>query len=212
LPQGTAATFGVVELINSGEHIAAVWKQRAEGTTLWAVRGGGTSRAGLYGVVVDSAGGVLAAGKFNTSPSTFGGVTLTTAGDGNDAGDGPDAVLWKMDTDGITLWAVGGGGTGYSDNLYGVAEDGTDAVDSAGAVVAAGSFDSSTATVGGVALTNAAVPTPRCSYDAGLWKASAERSAHHIVGRARGRHGRRLPASCGRGRHECCGGRGTLVY
>ena len=163
-------------------------------------------------MVVDSAGGVVAAGEFNTSPSTFGGVTLTTTGDGNDAGNGPDAVLWKIETDGTTLWAVGGGSTGYSDNLYGVAVDGTDAVDSAGAVVAAGSFDNSTATVGGAALTNAAVPSPRWSYDAVLWKASAERSGHHTVGRARGRHGRRLPANCGRGRHECRGGRGTLVY
>jgi len=150
------ATFGVVALINSGEHNAVVWKQSAEGTTLWAVRGGGTRRAGLYGVVVDSAGAVVAAGDFNTSPSTFGGVTLTTAG------DGPDAVLWKMNTDGTTLWAVGGGGTGYSDNLYGVAVDGTDAV------VAAGSFDSSTATFGGEALATVG------GSDAGLWTVSAE--------------------------------------
>jgi len=44
---------------------------------------------------------VVAAGFFSSSPATFGGVALTTAG-------GYDAVLWKVNAEGTTLWAVRG--------------------------------------------------------------------------------------------------------
>ena len=151
--RSSLATFGDVSLTNAGGYDAVVWKQSAEGTSLWAVSGGGTSSDYLYGVAVDGAGDVVAAGHFYNS-ATFGGVTLTPAG-------GSDAVLWKMNGDGTTLWAVRGGGTS-SDPLYGVA------VDNSSVVVAAGSFYSSSATFGGVVLTNAG------SRDALVWKMSAE--------------------------------------
>jgi len=68
-----------------------------------------------------------------------------------------DAALWKLSGEGTTLWVMRSNGT-----LNGVA------VDSANAVVAAGSFSSSPAMFGGVALTHAG------GGDAVLWKLSAE--------------------------------------
>ena len=49
---------------------AVVWKLSGEGTTLWAVRGGGEGPAHLTGVAVDGAGAVVAAGK-GLHSSTF---------------------------------------------------------------------------------------------------------------------------------------------
>jgi len=82
----------------------------------------------MYGVAVDGAGGMVAAGWFDSSPATFGGVVLTSAG-------GDDAVVWKLSAEGTTLWAVRGGGTS-EDRVNSVAVDGV------GAVVAAGYFQS----------------------------------------------------------------------
>jgi len=152
------ATFGGVELTNAGGIDALLWKESADGTTLWAVRGGGTDNDKLSGVAVDAAGAMVAAGYFSNS-STFGGVALTNAGDYH------DAVVWKMSADGTTLWAVRGGGTS-DDELSGVVVDGV------GAVVASGHFESSTATFGGVALTNAM--TTGWGAEAVVWKMSAD--------------------------------------
>jgi hypothetical protein len=44
----------------------------AEGTTLWAVRGGGTGSVQLNGVAVHGAGGVVAAGHFSNSATFYG--------------------------------------------------------------------------------------------------------------------------------------------
>jgi len=150
----STATFGGVAMTSAGLNDAVVWKMSAEGTTLWVVRGGGTGSEILTGVAVDSAGDVVAVGPCSSSPATFGGVVLTTAGDS-------DAVVWKMSAEGTTLWVVFGGGINY-DTLNGVTADG------ANAVVAVGFFSSSPATFGGVALTTAG------SDDAVLWKMNAE--------------------------------------
>jgi len=133
------ATFGGVALTSAGgDGDAIMWKVNAEGTTRWAVRGGGTGDDRLRGVAVDGEGAVKAAGCFSSSPATFGGVVLTTA-----AGDDP--LLWKVSAEGTTLLAVRGGG-GNHDYLKGVAVDG------AGAVLSAGMFHSIMATFGGVAM------------------------------------------------------------
>ena len=63
-----------------------------EGTTLWALRGGGTGGNNLEAVAVDGAGAVVAAGNVYSDPATFGGVVLSTAGGG-------DAVVWKLDAE-----------------------------------------------------------------------------------------------------------------
>ena len=151
---GSLATFGDVALTTAGGLDAVVWKMSFEGTTLWAVRGGSTSSDYIYGVAVDGAGAVVAAGHVLSSLATFGEVALTTA-------VAVGAVLWKLNAEGTTLWAVCGGGSSI-DSLNGVAVDGV------GAVVAAGVFKSSPATFGGVAL------TPAGSSDAFVWKVSAE--------------------------------------
>jgi len=147
------ATFGDTALTSAGGWDTVVWKLNARGTTLWAVRGGGTGNEYLHAVAVDGAGSVVAAGKVYSSSATFGGVALTSASKG---------LVWKTSAEGTTLWAVRGGGTNTNDKLVGVAVAG------AGAVVAAGYFYGSLATFGGEVLTNAG------SYDAVLWKVSAE--------------------------------------
>ena len=77
-----------------------------------------------YAVSVDGDGAVVAAGEFVSPTATFGGVALTSA-------SGADALLWKMNAQGTTMWAVRGGGGKY-DQLFGVAAG------IAGAVVATG--------------------------------------------------------------------------
>jgi len=61
----------------------------------------------------------LAAGNFDSSPATFGGVTLTTAGSALSSDENVNAVLWKVNGDGTTVWAVRGGGSSV-DYLNGV--------------------------------------------------------------------------------------------
>ena len=61
----------------------------------------------LSGVAVDGAGAVVVAGAFRSSTATFGGVELTSAGS-------YAAVLWKLNADGTTPWAVRGTGRYYS--------------------------------------------------------------------------------------------------
>jgi len=157
----SSLTFGAVAMTTAGGADGVLWKLSAEGTTLWAVVGGGAQYDSLHGMAVDSANAVVATGEFTTSTSpytaTFGGVVLTNAA----VSYSSDAVVWKIDADGTTLWAVSGGGTN-NDELTGVA------VDSANAVVAAGYFSSDYATFGGVQLTTDG------SSDTVLWKLNAE--------------------------------------
>jgi len=175
---GTAATFGGMALTAASGNYDEVflWKMSGQGTTLWAVRGGGTGTDRLYGVAVDGSSAVVAVGYFVAgsyrygyfydSPSTFGGVALTS-------GKGSEAVVWKMSAEGTTLWVVSGGGTSSiggssSDRLNGVAVDGLNAV------VAVGYFGSTTATFGGVTLDNTGSSRISRNADAVLWKLSAE--------------------------------------
>ena len=63
-----------------------------EGTTLWAVRGGGVGSDDLYGVAVDGTGSIIGAGYYAAgagSSATFGDAVLVSAG-------GFDAVMWKV--------------------------------------------------------------------------------------------------------------------
>ena len=145
-------TFGSVVLTSMGSGDAVVWKLSPQGTTLWAVRGGGTDAETTSDVAVDSSGAVVAAGYFSAE-ATFGNVVLSSAGS-------KDAMVWKLSPQGTTLWVVRGGGT--SDEwTSGVVVDG------GGAVVSAG-FLSSTATFGGEVLTSAG------SKDAVAWKLSSQ--------------------------------------
>ena len=78
----SSVTFGSVVLYSSvtyvaGSYTGVVWKMSGEGTTLWAVRGGGTSRDAMQAVAVDGAGGVVAAGFSSSSTATFGAGAYT---------------------------------------------------------------------------------------------------------------------------------------
>ena len=55
----TTSTFGITVLSDSSNGYALVWKVSAEGSTLWAVRGGGAGIDYLQAVAVDSSGGVV---------------------------------------------------------------------------------------------------------------------------------------------------------
>ena len=126
------ATFGHVELsrISRGSSVI-VWKLNAQGSTLWAIRGGGTDGLDqMHAVAIDASGGIFAAGEIGTAhdrsfaqTATFGGVVLTVAGKG-------DGVVWKISPQGTTIWAERGGGGRNddhqygSDNFLGVASDG----------------------------------------------------------------------------------------
>ena len=157
----SSATFGGVVLTSSGfSPDAVLWKQSGEGTTLWAVRGGGSGSDDLYGVAVDGAGAVVAAGYSRSSAAMFGDVALNNVG-------WADAISWKLSSEGTTLWAVSGGGTD-DDILYGVAVDG------AGAVVAAGQTSSGPSTFGGVVLATAG------GSNGLVWKVRAFIKTFHI--------------------------------
>ena len=94
-------------LPSKGGADGVLWRLNGEGTTLWAARGGGSSGDYLHGVCVDYAGDVIAGGSYFGSAGTFGGVTLPVA-------SGSDAVLWKLNGEGTTLWALRGGVAGAS--------------------------------------------------------------------------------------------------
>jgi hypothetical protein len=72
-----------------------------EGTTLWAVSGGGMnedSYDSMTGVAVDSSGDIVAAGYFSSPTVTFGTTVLSSAGLS-------DAVVWKLGATGSTAGA-----------------------------------------------------------------------------------------------------------
>jgi hypothetical protein len=135
-----SATFGAAGTLTSpGSDDAFVAKLNAtNGTVLWAknVGGPGSSSFGL-GVKVDSSGNVYTTGSF-TGSANFnpnGSFVLSSAGSA-------DAFVWKLNSSGTFVWAVGLGGSGY-DTGYGIA------LDSSGNPYVVGSF-SNTAKFGAV--------------------------------------------------------------
>ena len=164
--KSSTATFGGLMLTNAGSRDIVVWKMSDEGTTLWAVRGGGSGDDWFWrgGVCVDNFGAVMTAGTAFSSKATFGGVVLTITGAGK-------AILWKMSGEGTTLWAMSGGDAyrSYMDAVV---------VDSANAVIAAGHLwanAGNSVAWGGVALTAAGID------DAVLWKLSGEGTTLWVV-------------------------------
>jgi hypothetical protein len=119
---GSTGTFGHVTLSSSINLL--VWKVSDAGITEWAIAGGSSNADDLNGVVVDGSDDIITAGKFGgvrSAPTgTFGSVTLTWVT--GSAGTYTDAVVWKLNGQGTTKWAVRGGGAG-EDSLTGVAAD-----------------------------------------------------------------------------------------
>jgi hypothetical protein len=155
------AVFGGVSVTSPGDSGGVVWRVSGEGTTLWAVSGGGPGKDNLHAAAAVSrvvypidpgascaSCDVVVGGSF-TERATFGGVSLLGRG------TVIDAVLWRISSLGTTQWAVHGGGTSF-DRVYAVAHDG------GGGVIAAGYF-TNTATFGDVVLRGAG------DRDALLW-------------------------------------------
>lgn len=127
------ATFGTHSLGSLGFNDAYAAKLDADGTWLWARRGGGDH--GNYsdqswGIAVDANGNSSITGLFYAT-GHFGDTSFTSVG-------GHDVFVAKLDTQGNWLWANHAGGNG-TDTGYGVA------VDNAGGVYVTGIFQTAIA-------------------------------------------------------------------
>ncbi|MCB0567342.1 MAG: SBBP repeat-containing protein, partial [Phaeodactylibacter sp.] len=99
--EGTA-TFGSITLTSAGNEDVFVVKYHADGTVLWAQKGGGAERDRGAGITTDVAGNVYATGSIEGT-ATFGNTTLTSAGSN-------DVFVVKYDAEGTVLWAQQNGG------------------------------------------------------------------------------------------------------
>ncbi|MEI6490020.1 MAG: T9SS type A sorting domain-containing protein [Bacteroidota bacterium] len=132
-----ATLFGTTTLANQGFFIA---KYNSTGGFLWA-----KGQTGIYSsvgldIITDNAGNAYVTGSFGNS-ITLGGITLTSAGS-------DDGFIAKYDSMGTIQWAKRfGGASGY--------ESGNSLTLSAnGNIFVAGSFTSSTMTIGSSTVTN----------------------------------------------------------
>jgi hypothetical protein len=133
--------YGAGLLPNRGVTDIFLAKYSPTGGYLWAKTIGGTGADSGAATAVDSAGNVFATGNIDgTSGVDFGGGALFSAG-------AKDVFLVKYSPVGGHVWSKRFGGTGYD---FGAAV----AVDSAGNVVVAGTFDG-TIDLGGGQLTTA---------------------------------------------------------
>jgi len=134
-------TFGSTTLTNSGADDMFIVKYNTSGTVQWARRAGGTSNDEGYGICT-SGGNVFITGTSNSASIKFGSITLPGTG-------GNDIFIVKYDSNGTVGWAQGAGGT--------LDDAGTCiTADASGYVYLSGFFNSSTMTVSGTTLTNAA--------------------------------------------------------
>src|SRR5437868_12224725 len=107
---------------------------------VWANSAGGTNHNFGVDIALDANGNVYAVGYFESSPISFGTITLTSAG-------GFDIFVVKYNSGGNVLWAKRIGGV-IDD--YGLSI----ATDAGGNVYVTGSYGSSSITIGPFVLTN----------------------------------------------------------
>ena len=159
---GSGGTFGHRVVTSRGSSDCALWKLNAQGTTDWALTGGGTAAEECHDVAVHSVLGVdtvIVTGFTASDSATFGDVVFNPG-----AGSGDNSFLWKLSPQGTTLWAVSAGaGSGYVKN-YGVTVAGTE-----GNIYSAGTVSGLSATFGGMVSTQL---SGQYSF-AHLWKVSA---------------------------------------
>jgi hypothetical protein len=146
------ATFGGTTLAHTnGNDNTFVAKLSPTGSWLWATQtAGGSYSYGDFAVSIalDATGNVYVAGQFISQKLVLGSITLTNSDPSiayNRFGR-PDLYVAKLSSTGTWLWAVSGGGT--SDDVAASL-----AVDPAGNIYLAGSFESATAKFGNATLT-----------------------------------------------------------
>ncbi len=106
------ATFGTTSLTSAGSADTFTAKVNANGSFVWATRGGGTGNDSALGVSARANGSSIITGYFSGT-ATFGGTTLTSS-----AGS-TDTFTAKVNANGNYAWATQGGGTG-TDVAHGV--------------------------------------------------------------------------------------------
>lgn len=121
--------FGGSNLVNAGPGLGDLYLAKlsnADGTHVWSVRAGGTSRESVASIAVDQSGALVIAGEFSGT-TNFGGAELVSAGMS-------DAFLAKYDgVSGAHLFSVRYGAAG-ADEISDVVAD------SAGKILVTGSY------------------------------------------------------------------------
>ena len=112
------ASFGSTSLTSRGDYDVFVMHVAASGAIDWSVQAGGGARDQGSGIAHDGAGGAFVTGFFS-SDASFGSVTLTSRGDGEN-----DIFVMHVTKSGAIDWAIQAGGTAI-DEGYGIAYDGT---------------------------------------------------------------------------------------
>ncbi len=145
--QSSPITFGLTTLTNTnvGSDDMFIVKYDPAGNVLWAKNAVGAIHEYGYGISTDTSGNVFVTGAFQSSPITFGSITLSSAGSN-------DIFIAKYDPAGAVLWAKSAGGTN-ADNGYGTSTD------ASGNAFVTGYFWSSSITCGSTTLTNASAGT-----------------------------------------------------
>lgn len=115
-------------------------KYAPSGTPLWARKAASTGQDDPGALTIDPDGNAIISGQWQGSTLTVGSFTTSNAG-------ALDNVYAKYDPDGTLLWATSIGGTG-ADFCSGLATD------AQGNIYSAGSFNSTTLSIGGTTLTN----------------------------------------------------------
>jgi hypothetical protein len=134
-------TFGSTILTNLGSGDIFLLKISPDGDIIWAKGAGGADDEQAYGLAVDSTGGVVVAGYYQSPTLAFGSTTLVNFG-------GIDMFVVKYDAGGNVLWAKGAGST-KTEYAWDVA------VDSTGSSYVIGQFESSSVSFGTTTLINA---------------------------------------------------------
>ncbi len=140
------ATFGTTSLTSAGSADTFTAKVNANGSFVWATRGGGTGNDSALGVSARANGSSIITGYFSGT-ATFGATTLTSS-----AGS-TDTFTAKVNANGSFAWAtkVGGAGDAYATGV---------SVRANGSSIITGYFDGA-ATFGATTLTGGGVFTAK---------------------------------------------------
>lgn len=135
-------TVGATTLTNTnGSTDIFIVKYDSSGNVLWATSAGGIFVDWGTSISADAGGNVLVTGFFSSPTIIFGSDTLTNV-------FGSDVFIVKYNPSGSVLWAIGAGGSTYSDEGRSIATDAN------GNVLVTGSYASNPITFGTTTLAN----------------------------------------------------------